>query len=486
MFKDRINQTPFYDGAYTNDFFCQNILDETYGAYDKSFVSSLRALVYPRLGNDLLIFRYESINKGQLISVTTYMGHECPNTLRLCICSSFSDDERNTFTTFFSDSKWTERYPSWHRVNKVTAFFEKAFNAYCFVNPDEKSTILIADIGNTLWKWHYLQCSIPVILPWYFAGDQSLTPIEVDLLGSLSKKESAGYLDILGKLAEQYDFRGAFLRKKLLGFETLYMRREADELKKRIAGSKDRIDELTRNISQQLLNQREWNLKLIGLETEIARGGDEESAELMNFFMHNDRLVLMECSDRYITFIVKDYLTNFNEDLAETYINNRDNYFYRPERTDMANRIPPEDMEMFLRAVFLDQTLRIRMCAAYQFEIGNCVFAISHYFENNHVSGLDTYIPNPHIEIHACLGGYRNPINEFVRRNDYVGAITQCIASCQSLNIDEYPTMSPFMMWLYTDRDGINTRCIELPDGRVVKMREAIEYLKSVREADNE
>ena len=59
-------------------------------------------------------------------------------------------------------------------------------------------------------------------------------------------------------------------------------------------------------------------------------------------------------------------------------------------------------------------------------------------------------------------------------------------ASCKSLNFGDSPVMSEFMRQMYglTDTTLTNNRCIELPNGRVVTPKEAIEYLKSQKEEE--
>lgn len=68
---------------------------------------------------------------------------------------------------------------------------------------------------------------------------------------------------------------------------------------------------------------------------------------------------------------------------------------------------------------------------------------------------------------------------------DYIGALEQCVASCKSLNWGDSTVMGTFMNTMWNSDDGYNNRCIELPDGRVVKPAEAIKWLEQ-QEAENE
>ena len=86
-------------------------------------------------------------------------------------------------------------------------------------------------------------------------------------------------------------------------------------------------------------------------------------------------------------------------------------------------------------------------------------------------------MPNPHIDYHECLGDYEELINDAIIQNDYIYAISQCIASCYSLSFHDYTVMSKFMENIYGIREGKNN-CLELPDGTVTNPVSAIKWLK--------
>ena len=69
-----------------------------------------------------------------------------------------------------------------------------------------------------------------------------------------------------------------------------------------------------------------------------------------------------------------------------------------------------------------------------------------------------------------------------LRQRNYIGALEQCIASCKSLNFGDSAVMGEFMKTMWSN--GSVSRCIELPDGPVVKPNEAIRWLEE-QEAQN-
>ena len=205
-------------------------------------------------------------------------------------------------------------------------------------------------------------------------------------------------------------------------------------------------------IGQYLERKKEADTRLFGLDMKIESGSGE--SEIMDYFIRNKKLYLEEVCDTTMEFAVKDYITFFDEEMAKMAIDNDSSYIYRPER-GMSTVIPPKDMKMLMTAVFIDQEIRMKVCAAYRFRLDGGVSAL-------------------------CLGGYEKQINTFLKSNDYIGAIEQCVASCKSLNFGDGAVMREFMKRLYKTSDySSNVKCFELPDGRVVEPKEAIEYLKN-------
>ena len=80
---------------------------------------------------------------------------------------------------------------------------------------------------------------------------------------------------------------------------------------------------------------------------------------------------------------------------------------------------------------------------------------------------------SPHIQNHACMGGYVETINILLADRNYIGAIEQCVASCKSLNFTDTTVMGEFMKTMWQSP----IKCVELPDGRVVSAAEAIKWL---------
>lgn len=479
MFKQVIRNTQLTTDA-ANSFF-QHINGDSF-QYDVSFVSTLRALVAPRMkeGEYVYLSFYQSNYSANQLSE-----YSARNAVRNVCDLDDIEDGRIIIHNFCHTSQdsnyaWMELmkstlesvYPGWHRLEKVTDFFKKTFYALCFINPDKKSVVVFVD-SMDIRRMHYLQCSIFAFLPWYFDPKLGVSKIEMELIESLREKTPTKYEDCIAK----YDFRTARIRQLLSGFETRYEVMECDKVRREIQSCIEYIDSLNNQIGDYLRAKNEYEIRLLGLEAKIANGSEE--SEIMDYFLHNNKLVLESVNNDSMVFVVKTYLEYFDEDLAERVIRNETSYVYRPNGRGCNNIIPAEDMRMLMTAIFLDQKLRIRFCAAYKFNMNGSVSAVSRY---SFGAECRDCTPNTHIDRFSCLGNYQRSINELLKHHDYIGAIEQCSASCKSLNFNDSPVMQEFMRRMYgiSDYQGsINTRCIELPDGAVVTPVDAINWLKA-------
>lgn len=486
MFRAIINST-LLTSDVANDFF-QNIDGEFYNG-DVSFVATLRALVAPRMqeGESLYLkFTSSNYTASQIASNSVRrmvigicdLDYVDKGTVLIHNFNS-RNQEDNYANLELMKSSFTSIYKDWVMLDIVTEFFRKTFYVLCFVNPNNKQVVIFTD-NLDMRKFHYLQCSIFAFLPWYFDPKKGVLPEEMELMQSLREKTPEKYEDCISRIAAKYDFKTAKIRKLLAGFETRYERQECHRMEEGIQNCINNIESLNREISDYLNTKRDYEIRLLGLESKIASNDGE--SEIMDYFLSNDRLVLYDVTDSTMTFVVKDYLTFFDDEMAISMINNRRSYIYLPRGRACNNIIPADDMEMFMTAL-VEQRIRMKFCAAYKFTFGRSVQAQSDF---RYGSECRDCTPNPHIDRYRCMGNYERTINTLLIENNYIMALEQCVASCKSLNFGDSPVMQEFMSRLY----GIsnyqkNIRCVELPNGKIVAPKEAIEFLK-MEAAENE
>lgn len=478
MFKTSISATALTTAA-ANMFFT-NIVGDSYGN-DVTFLATLRALVAPRMpeGDSVRVSfgrtDYSAIDIANS-SGRSMVQNICRNMARRngeiyihnLARRSESDNDANIDLL---KRKFCEVYSGWQYHEKITTFYQKSFKVICFINPEAKSVALFVDQMN-LQKLHYLQMSILAFLPWYFDPANGMTDEEMELVKSLRERTSEKYEECVKAMAEKYDFESGRIRYLLAEFETKYEREEQSRVQRDIESVDRSIRDYNSAIGREINKKRDLEIKLMGLKYRVENSGP---SELMEYFLRNKGVYLCEVSGTSMTFIAKGYMEYFDEEAAERYIENRNSYVYADCR-----EISKDDMEKLMRAIFIDQDLKIRTCAAYQFDMRGHVDGLSHY---RFCHECDGYKPNPHIDEYSCLGNYTRIINDALSRGDYVSAIVQCEASARSINFHDSPVMNRFIS-NFVYNGGRAYKAIELPTGDVVTPREALDWMKAQEEAE--
>jgi hypothetical protein len=487
MFGKMISQTPMTTPE-AEGYFGHRIWGTILNG-DNTFVSTLRALINPRIPEgDTLCFTYsrsswdksslENISpRDAMSSITCDFAVNAENNIHLHNFCNMDGGESNRAWMDIFEQKFESVYEGWHRVEKVTAFYRNVFHSLCFINPDIKSTIIFADLSTMstpmdMRRMHYLQCGIFAFLPWYFDPSQGVSALEKELVNSLREKTEEHYLQCLAKIAEAYDFRTARIKTLLSGFETRYERIRADQIRNNIDSVIRHLHDLDQQYADYLKQKRDYEANLIGLEMKISSGSEE--SEIMDYFLTNRLLLLKDVSNSRMEFVVRAPLDFVDEEIAERYIDNNGSYFYRyASNTGPFTR---ENLRMLFTELFMTNRLKMQFCAAYRFRLEGSVEALGHYGDY----GVDCadYTPNPHIDQYRCLGNYQRIINERLNEQDYIGALEQCIASCKSLNLADSAVMEELIRRIVGRSDNnVNMKCIVLPDGKIVKPEKAIEWL---------
>ena len=382
MFKNAMMQTPLTTDA-ANEYFAHRIEGGSW-ARDNTFLSTLRALLDRRMeeGKTLtLTFNDSGYGVDALSDTKRALRNildgwvEGADGIHIHNFRGISQDANKAWMETV-ENNFTSIFDGWHRVEKVTAFFRKVFSVLCFINPEQKSVMLFTD-NMDVRRLHYLQCGIFAFLPWYFDPEAGVTDLEMELINSLREKKSDKYEECIAKIAEQYDFESARIRKLLRGFETRYEEIERDRVRSSIQDVMRELNRLDERYADYLRTKRDYEATLMGLEMKIAQGGEE--SEIMDYFLHNKQLILDSVSGSSMQFVVRTTLDYFDEELARRVIDNDSSMLYTNGWGDryQNGQITTDEMRLLMTEVFLNQSLKMRFCAAYHFQIGGTVSARS-------------------------------------------------------------------------------------------------------------
>lgn len=482
MFRNAITETPF-TGSLPDSAFSRVRGGDFRG--DLSFVSTVRAMVFPRMSqDDTLRIRYKETSYSKrdiagartddLIGAVTGFSKDCapPNTIGIYNCCAYASEDNNAVIDTV-EAGMKKYVGGFVKIEKVTEFFKKSFRVVCFINPETKTTLLLCD-GLDLRKYHFLQIAIPVMLPWYFDPDAGVSDQEMAVLQSLRGKDHTKYLDALNAIAQKYDFRALKIKDSLGDFESRFIRREIDTVNRQVEDRMSRVAQYENSISAMMRECYDLNIRLMGLNTKLSEGSHE--SDITDYFICNKNLYLVSVDDSRLTFECKGYLEYFDEEIIKKYLGNRNSVIYKPDGRERSSIFSPEEIKMLMTALFIDQRIRMKFCAGFEFDLRGSVRPLG---QHRFGSDFNDATPNTHLDRFTCLGNNQKIINKRLAENDYIGAIEQCISSCKSLNFADSPVIIEFMCRIYgiTGR-GINMKCIELPDGAVVNPAGAIEWLK--------
>lgn len=487
MFRNAITETQF-TGRLANDLFSR-IAGETFRG-DVSFISTLRAMAFPRMPEeDILYVHYretsynkqniEGARKSAIIrAVTDTSDREtfASNMIAVYNCCGYSTEDNDAVLDVV-ESGIGEFARGFTKIEKVSEFFKKVFRVLCYICPETKTTLVFCN-GMDLRKFHFLQVATPVMLPWYFAPDAGVTDKEMAVLQSLRGKDYTKYLEAISAIAEQYDFRTLQIKNDLGDFETRFLKREIEQVERSINNNMSDIQNYEDSISRIMRDCYNLNIRLLGLNAKIAEGAG--SSEIVDYFVCNKNLYLISVDDSRITFACKGYLEYYDDEILKRYLNNSSSLLYRLDGRDQGGKIPHDDIKMLMTALFVDEIIHMKFCAAYTFDLRGSVTALG-----SHRYGLEfnDCTPNTHIDRYSCLGNNERAINEQLKKNNYIGAIEQCMSSCKSLNFADSAVINEFMRRIYgISNYDINMNCIELPDGKTVSPKEAIKWLKEQNE----
>ena len=348
------------------------------------------------------------------------------------------------------------------RRDDLHVFFARKAKALFYTHNSGGCTIIFTD-RLELKRFHALQMMIPKYLPRLFAGNP-LTEAETALLKSLGDKSAVGYETLLAGFAKELDIRAEIIRGKLAGFETVFERMRADELRNEISSYKTDYNHylsLMRDVSNKM---RECEYTLAGIEGAVNdQPGD---SELVEYFMCNKNLSVIQVRNTAIDFIAHGYADIFDEEAFGRYVGNHKGHLY----AQLPATITKPQMERLYRAVFSEGVYKLRVCAAYRADMKSGLTAHQRYVFPGESMG---HLPNPHIQHFGCIGAYAGRFMEYMHKRDYVGAIDQAVVSARNINFHDSSVMAVFAREL----SRTTMKCLEKPDGTLLTPLEAIEEL---------
>ena len=442
---------------------------------DSTFLAVLRTIVVPRMKQedslhltvtDVLASSYDTDCSGEeLFSKIFESGADAEAHDRITVVNLQCSYQKTEETIAKLDDAVLTVKGFELDTTRVTYIKQQAkSDAKIYRNPQTRAVLII--VANlSVVVWHLLAASVCKLLPWFFVERPPRDDPEViAVLNSIVMQENPDEVRrLMAEAARKYDFRSAGIRKQLEGFERKYdenaLRRTkeaAERLRREVRNYYDAAAQSNRELHEKLL-------MVSALEDSIANGG---SNELMEYFLMNKHLELMGTGDDWFEFAVGNYYIDmWDEDAANMAIEKPSAAIYR----HFHDRDEKNKAKKFFKACFQDETIRIKVCAAYRlYTRGSCDARM----EYDYPEWMQECSPNPHTEYFGCLGGHESVINEACNAGNYVGAVEQCCASARNLNFSDSTVMGRWSNEFFE----LTKHCVELPDGSCVTPMEAVEW----------
>jgi rubrerythrin len=443
-------------------------------APDQSFLATLRVLLHKRLPTNekvKLVCRTVRLSASDFRAETPL---KRTGRIMLDIIQHCPSNEHNIQILFITNEeislevleflkthigKGTRHLVNFNRRDELHAFYARKLNSLFFTDDEEKNTLIFIS-KKELKHFHALQMMIPKYLPQLFSGNP-LTETETALLKSTGNKSAVEYENLIKDLIHDLDFRSELIRIKLSGFERMFEQLRKDEIKKEINTHQRNYDSQLSNLQETARKLQDSKYILAGLESTL--NAKPKDSDLIEYFMCNKKLTVIQSYRTTLEFVAHGYADIYDLDAFNQYVGNHDGYLY----TELNPSITNLQMERLYRAIFNDGRYKLRICAAYTVEIRSGLKAFSNYtFPDESL----TYFPNPHIQQYGCIGTYAGRFQEYMNRQDYVGAIEQASVSARNLNFYDSAVMSGFSKSF----SRTTKKCLEKSDGTLLTPKDAI------------
>lgn len=478
------------------DYVFENITGCDYGD-DRSFLATLRALLYHRAGDAKIHLCYASsaYNKAtaeksmpEALVQEMISGYDLhtPGTILIRSINGSEDANTEVFKAVDSETARTVALDGFEEVRDLSAFLgQRKFRTRFFINKECRTTIIFAERIDYR-RWHLLQALIPRYMPWFF--EEQVTPEEFELIQSLTNKESNKYEELIELFAKKFDFRTPLLRKKLAGFEAQAEEAALNQVRDNINAIRRAIDEIFAEYGYKYTELQEYETKELGLLQKIQRiksGEEKGESELVEFLLCNKAFNLVDLHDSVIEFVITTVISNYDIDLFDRLIKNENSCFYHNyyggEQYNTAD-FTKERIARLMKAIFQQEKLKLRVCAAYRLNFQNGEYrALKNYRYSAEI--LRSHTPNQHIQYYACLGNNAQIIGKAMLNKDYIAAISACMSSASNMNMAESNTVSYFMEKILAPDAG---KIIQMPDGGLMTPIEAARWLEEQDEQKQE
>lgn len=435
---------------------------------DNSFLATLRAIMPKRMApTDILRFGLERHTADAGFLEMT-LKKKIQAVLRAAVTEkhclvviSLDGKDHSLFDAI--KTRVTEVYTSLKLLPVVSQYLSQhGCQKASFVSEADRIAVVIGT-AISLSDWHYIQSVLPKLLPWYFA-EYTESDSDTAILRTLTKKDPREYITAMERVAIGLDMRALLVSRKLDGLQREFLQVRIDTSTRKIEGIEREIEKLNKSISQMIAEKFEEQIILMGLNNM----NDPKDLELTEFFTHNKALHIIKAEKGIVEYVATGYLNSYDPEFLDSCLNNSKSYFHDNYAGAI---ISANDTIKLIKAVFNPNPMcKIKVYAAFELRLGGSLEPIKNY---EFPLWLNTYMPHPHLDAMACLGGNSQYINEAMSKQDYIIAISQTMAATRNIYFGDNSAVKHLLSRLRTE-DPV---CIEMRTGEIVRPSEAVKML---------
>lgn len=333
-----------------------------------------------------------------------------------------------------------------------------------FRNKEKKNTIIVTNAYD-YGVWHCIVSFFNIFCPWYI---EELTDAELKFATSLLKKNATTrtvceMMDLM--VYDMVDVDAAKKKYYLNGYENKLRRIQREKFADQMKSTRQMIGQLMQELRQLYKNYETNSLIVSAIDNSTA----EDSNELMNYFLYNKN-VSVESGDEngYIMYVITGYMSLFDPEVAKEYINNPNSLMYAK---GTAYGLAEEKIRNLMTEIFINSTIKVRMCSAWELCLGSGVSPIRSY---PYSKRYKNYLPNPHLDLYGCMGGWQSTVEESCEKLDYVFTVDTTCAENGNLNLNDTIVFGRFLEKLFSK----DIRVLELPTGDIVDYIDAIKWME--------
>ena len=339
-----------------------------------------------------------------------------------------------------------------------------------YVNEEKKKTVIVSN-NTGIEGLHYFAGLFRRMVPWLFT-EKPLTDNEKQLLGSFFRDKYEDFSVANDHVMEDKreiirDIKVNYLMGR---FQTTLRANKIRGLERENENIRSRIDELFSRIATCNRDLQNNNIMLLGYRS-MSNGQDKA---LIDFLKSDKDIDILETASNgdSVKLRIKTYCDEYDPDVMESMLQEDESLLYVDGYGDRYDCVPAfndrANKKKLWQAIY-NGTLKLRMVADYTLNIA----------DNTVMGGYEdmitTCMPNPHIYHHHCIGSYKTQIIQMLMKGNIPGAIAICKASAGSVNLQETPTMNPFMADLY--HNFADRKILEDRNGNLYTPVEALEVL---------